>query len=62
MVAKVIGMRRREPAHLPHVLLAAHGVDDAAGAEEEQRLEEGVRHEVEDGRAGQRRRRAPRNM
>ena len=37
-----------ESAHLAHVLLAAHSVDDAARAEEEQRLEERVRHHVED--------------
>ncbi len=35
-------------AHAAHVLLAAHGVDHGAGAEEEQGLEEGVREEVED--------------
>ena len=38
---------RGEAAHLAEVLLAAHAVDDAACAEEEQRLEEGVRDEVE---------------
>src|ERR1700676_213682 len=37
----------REAAHLPEVLFAGEGVDDAAGAEEEQSLEEGVRHHVE---------------
>ena len=37
-----------EPAHAPHVLLAAHGVDYGTGTEEEERLEEGVGHEVED--------------
>jgi len=38
-----------EPAHLPHVLLARHRVDDRARAEEEEGLEEGVGVEVEDG-------------
>ena len=36
-----------QPAHLPDVLLVMQRVDDRAGAEEEQRLEEGVREEVE---------------
>ena len=35
-------------AHLPHVLLMMQGVNHAAGAQEQQRLEEGMRHEVED--------------
>ena len=35
-------------AHVLHLLLAAHGVDHRAGSEEEQRLEEGVREDVED--------------
>ena len=37
-------------AHLAHVLLVVHPVDDRAGPEEQQRLEEGVRDHVEDGR------------
>ncbi len=37
-----------EAAHLAHVLLAGEGVDDGAGGEEEERLEEGVGEEVED--------------
>ena len=32
---------------MPHVLLAGHCVNDRAAAEEEQRLEERVRHQVE---------------
>jgi len=37
-----------EAAHAAHVLFAGDGVDDRAGGEEEQTLEEGVGHEVED--------------
>ena len=37
-----------EAAHHAHVLLMVHGVDDRAGAEEQERLEEGVREEMED--------------
>ena len=36
-----------EAAHLPDVLLAVEAVDDDARGEEQQRLEEGVREEVE---------------
>jgi hypothetical protein len=39
---------RLERAHLVHVLLAVERVDDRAGAEEQQALEERVRHQVED--------------
>ena len=39
---------RREPAHVPHILLAAHRMDHASGGKEQQRLEERVRHQVED--------------
>src|SRR4029077_12891524 len=37
-----------EAPHALHVLLAAHGVDDAAGSEEEQGFEKSVGHQVED--------------
>ena len=42
------GQLRLEAAHVPHVLLARHRVDDRARAEEEERLEEGVGEDVED--------------
>ena len=48
-----------QAAHLAHVLLAAHGVDHAARREEEQALEERVRHQVENARGDTRPRRRP---
>ena len=41
---------RPERAHLAHILLAGERVNHAAGAEEEQRLEKRVRHQVENPR------------
>ena len=40
-----------QPAHVPHVLFAAHRVYHAPGRKEQQRLEERVRHQVENPRA-----------
>src|SRR5512133_3721519 len=37
-----------QAAHVAHVLLTAQSMDDRAGAEEEQCLEERMRHQVED--------------
>ena len=37
-----------QPAHVLHVLLAAHGVNHRAGAEEQQRFKERVGEDVED--------------
>ena len=37
-----------QAAHVGHFLVAAHGVNHAAGREEEQALEESVRHQVKD--------------
>ncbi len=45
----LVGLRHMglQPPHLLHVLLLVHSVDHRSGTEEEQRLEEGVRHHVE---------------
>jgi hypothetical protein len=37
-----------QPAHLSHVLLAAHGVDDAAGTEKQTGLEKSVGEKKEE--------------
>ena len=37
-----------QTAHAPHVLFVRNGMDDRAGAQEKQRLEEGVGEQVED--------------
>ncbi len=43
-------MRFRSPPIIAHILLAAQRVDHRPGREEEQRLEERMRHQVEDRR------------
>ena len=53
IVANVTGRYFFSAAHAPHVLFAGHRVDDRSAPEEEERLEEGVRHQVE--RAGRKR-------
>src|SRR6185369_16007379 len=45
---KMGGLRKHLPATSTTFIVAAHRVDDAAAAEEEACLEEGVRHQVED--------------
>src|ERR1700704_5099891 len=39
-----------QPTHVPHVLLAMASMDDAAGTEEEEGLEERMRHQMPDAR------------
>jgi len=50
-VQYVMGMYLRSPPHLAHVLLVMHGDDHRARCQEQQRLEEGVGHEVKNTRA-----------
>ena len=47
-VAKVVRIRPAQPAEPADVLLVVRGVDDGAGRQEEEGLEEGVREQVED--------------
>ena len=39
-----------QPTHVAHVLLLMHGMDDAAGAQKEETLEEGMRHDMKEPR------------
>ncbi len=48
MSSHVIGAYFREAAHVPHILLAVTGVDDAAGPKEEQRFKKRMRHQMPD--------------
>src|SRR5271165_1332835 len=47
---KGLGHVLAQAAHVAHVLFTAKAVNDGSGGKEEQRLEEGVSHEVEDAR------------
>jgi hypothetical protein len=42
-----VGDLGAQPAHIAHVLLVMHRVDDRTGTEEQQRLKERVREQVE---------------
>ncbi len=53
---------RAQSAHVAHVLLAVDGVDDRARAQEQERLEEGVREEVGRSPRHRHRRRSATNM
>ena len=41
------GQLTRQPAHIPHVLLVVHGMNNRACPQKEQRLEKGMGEQVE---------------
>jgi len=51
IIAQVMGSRCASPPHLAHVLFVMQRVNHRARAQEQQRLEEGMRKEMEHGRA-----------
>ena len=57
IVRNVVAHRAAEASHVAEVLLVVERVDDRPGAEEQARLEEGVRDEVEDAGGDRARRR-----